>query len=286
MWRSVSVAVLVLACGLWSARARGADPSYYVRRATWQETLLAARSALRAEPASGPLSMAGQRFEHGLHVYADSDVRIPLHGRYEHRGSWIFGEEYLGYPLDGPQQPVVRVSWHDAVAFCRRLSDRTGLTFQLPTEGQWEYACRAGSAASFWYGDRDTDFGPFANLADVTIRDLAYKSWNPRTPDLVRRDDRFDDHALVSAPVDSYRPNAWGLHDMHGNVAEWTRTSYRSYPYPELDGRNATDDATGQVVGGGSWRDRPPRSRSAARLSYPPYQRAFNVGFRVVCESS
>jgi formylglycine-generating enzyme required for sulfatase activity len=210
----------------------------------------------------------------------------PAHqSRYEHRGSWIFGEEYLGYPLDGPQQPVVRVSWHDAADFCRWLSERTGLPFQLHTEARWEYACRAGTATPFSYGDYDTDFAPFANLADTSIRDLAYKSWSPRTPDLVPRDDRFNDHALVSVPVGSFRPNAWGLYDMHGNVAEWTRTSYRPYPYQDADGRNAESDTGRKVVRGGSWRDRPARCRSSARLSYPPYQRAFNVGFRVVCES-
>jgi len=210
----------------------------------------------------------------------------PKHeSRYEHRGSWIFAAEYLGYPLDGPNQPVVRVSWHQAMAFCRWLSDQTGLTFSLPTEAQWEYACRAGTRTPLSYGDLDTDFSPWANLADVTIRELAYKSWSPRTPDLVPRDARFNDRSLVSADVGSYRPNAWGLVDMHGNVAEWTRTADRAYPYREDDGRSAPDAAGPKVVRGGSWRDRPARCRSAFRLSYPPYYRVFNVGFRVICET-
>lgn len=210
----------------------------------------------------------------------------PKHeSRYEHRGSWIFGEEYLGYPLDGPSQPVVRVSWHQAMAFCRWLSERTGLSFTLPSEAQWEYACRAGTQSPFSYGGLDADFSPWANLADVTIRDLAYKSWSPRTPDLVPRDTRFTDRALVSAGVGSYRPNAWGLADLHGNVAEWTRSIYRPYPYREDDGRSAPEATGPKVVRGGSWRDRPDRCRSAFRLSYAPYQKVFNVGFRVVCES-
>jgi len=211
----------------------------------------------------------------------------PAHqSRYEHRGSWIFSEDYLGWPLDKPDQPVVRVSWNDADRFCRWLSQRTGMSFSLPTEAQWEYACRAGTDTPLSYGGLDTDFSLFANLADASIRQLAYRSWSPRTADVVPRDDRFDDHALVSAPVGTYRPNAWGLCDVHGNVAEWTRTSYRPYPYRADDGRNALDPKEPKVVRGGSWRDRPARCRSAFRLSYPPYQRVFNVGFRLVSEST
>jgi formylglycine-generating enzyme required for sulfatase activity len=118
----------------------------------------------------------------------------------------------------------------------------------------------------------------------VTIRDLALKSWRPRTPDIVPRDERFDDGALVTANVGSYRPNAWGLFDMHGNAAEWTRTAYGPYPYREDDGRSAAGAGGDKVVRGGSWRDRPARCRSSFRLSYSPYQKVFNVGFRVICE--
>ncbi len=222
------------------------------------------------------------RFEITNRQYAQFD---PKHeSRYEHRGSWIFSEQYLGWPLDRPDQPVVRVSWNEAVRFCRWLSERTGTSFSLPTEAQWEYACRAGTDTPFSYGGLDTDFSPFANLADASIRQLAYQSWSPRAPDVVPRDDRFDDRALVSAPVGSYRPNAWGLFDVHGNVAEWTRTSCRPYPYRDDDGRNALDPVEPKVVRGGSWRDRPARCRSAFRMNYPPYQRVFNVGFRVVSE--
>jgi formylglycine-generating enzyme required for sulfatase activity len=211
----------------------------------------------------------------------------PAHeSRFEHRGSWIFSEDYLGYALDGPEQPVVRVSWNRAMEFCRWLSQRTGLQCSLPTEAQWEYACRAGTATPFSFGGVDNDFSKFANCADATIRELAYRSWGPKTPDLVPRDARFNDGSLVSASVGSYRPNAWGLFDMHGNLAEWTRTAYSPYPYDEDDGRNASDAAGQKVVRGGSWRDRPARCRSSFRLNYAPYQRVFNVGFRVVAEMS
>ncbi|MGD0900578.1 MAG: SUMF1/EgtB/PvdO family nonheme iron enzyme, partial [Thermoguttaceae bacterium] len=93
-----------------------------------------------------------------------------------------------------------------------------------------------------------------------------------------------DDGACVTAPVGKYVPNAWGLHDMHGNAAEWTRSRYRPYPYRDDGGRNDTAAETERVVRGGSFQDRPHRARSAFRLAYPAWSGVFNVGFRVVCE--
>jgi len=104
--------------------------------------------------------------------------------------------------------------------------------------------------------------------------------------DLVPRDDRFNDHALVTADVGVYRPNAWGLHDMHGNAWEWTRSAYRPYPYHDNDGRNRPGVSDRCVVRGGSWYDRPQRCRSGSRLSYPAWQKVHNVGFRVILELS
>jgi len=204
--------------------------------------------------------------------------------RFEHRTSWIFSEDYLGWPLNRPRQPVARVSWREAMAFCRRLSKRTGLRFTLPTEAQWEYACRAGSAEPLHFGGPQADFSAYANLADANLRRLAWEGWRPRSPDLVPRAEGVDDGALVSTEVGTYRPNPWGLHDMHGNVWEWTRSLYRPYPYRADDGRNDLTPPGRRVVRGGSWYDRPHRARSAFRLAYEPYQKVFNVGFRVVCE--
>jgi formylglycine-generating enzyme required for sulfatase activity len=209
----------------------------------------------------------------------------PSHdSRFEHRTSWIFSEAYLGWPLNGARQPVVRVSWKRAMEFCGWLSRKIGQRVTLPSEAQWEYACRAGTATPLSYGAPDGDFSRFANVADATIRDLAYEGWRPKAPDLAARDDRFDDHALVTCDVGSYLPNAWGLHDMHGNAAEWTRSLYRPYPCRETRPDRRAERTERRVVRGGSWRDRPKRCRSAFRLAYPAYQRVFNVGFRVVIE--
>lgn len=222
------------------------------------------------------------KFEVTNEQYARFDAEHD--SRFEHRSSWIFSEDYLGWPVNSAQQPVVRVSWERAMAFCRWISQKIGEEITLPTEAQWEYACRAGAATPLSYGDLNTDFSNSANLADYTIRDLAYQGWRPKPPDLVARDPRSNDRALVTVDVGSYQPNPWGLHDMHGNAAEWTRTNYQPYPY-RADGRDEVAEKGKKVVRGGSWYDRPKRSRSAFRLSYPSFQQVYNVGFRIVLET-
>jgi formylglycine-generating enzyme required for sulfatase activity len=231
------------------------------------------------------------RFEISNRQFAAFD---PGHdSRVESRFGMQFGVR--GFFVNGPDQPVVRVSWEQAHAFCQWLSRETGLPFQLPTEAQWEYACRAGTASPFYYGDDDTDFSPFANLADVTLSEFVCHPYiKERVPlpdrskydDWIPKDERFDDGGFLSDGIGNYLPNPWGLYDMHGNVAEWTRSAYAPYPYQEDDGRNdVTEGADQRVVRGGSWRDRPARARSGARGAYRPYQAVFNVGFRVVCET-
>lgn len=197
-----------------------------------------------------------------------------------------------GYALNRPRQPVVRVSWLQAMAFCQWLSQRTGRHFTLPTEAQWEWACRAGTTTPFFFGPQDADFTRFANVGDVSLRRLALDTYiqvrvlqNPgKYDDWVPRDHRYDDGVLVTAEVGRYQPNPWGLYDMHGNVWEWTLSAYRPYPYREEDGRNEPGTAERRVARGGSWYDRPKRCRSSFRLAYWPYQRVFNVGFRVAME--
>jgi len=193
-----------------------------------------------------------------------------------------------GYPANEPNQPVIRVSWDEATAFCRWLAERSGQAVALPTEAEWEYAARAGTDTPLPWGTPDADFSPWANVADASIQLLAVRGVNPKplknappTMDFVPREARFNDAQRIVCDVGTYRPNAWGLLDMHGNVAEWTRSAYRPYPYRD-DGRNAPTAAGDRVVRGGSWRDRPKRCRSAFRLNYPKWQKVFNVGFRVV----
>jgi formylglycine-generating enzyme required for sulfatase activity len=209
--------------------------------------------------------------------------------RVETKNTYQFGIH--GYPVNRPEQPVVRVSWRRAMAFCRWLSAATGERFTLPSETQWEYACRAGSDAPMSFGDFDADFSPFANLADAKMTEFASNPYTidsplanpPKYDDWIPKDARFNDGSLLSVAPGRYRANAWGLYDVHGNVAEWTRTTYRPYPY-SADGRDDPRTPGRKVVRGGSWRDRPQRCTSSFRLSFQPYQAVYNVGFRVVAE--
>nr|MBC8372060.1 SUMF1/EgtB/PvdO family nonheme iron enzyme [Planctomycetota bacterium] len=215
-----------------------------------------------------------------------------------HNSRWIKGPglQYSsaerGWRVNGPRQPVVRVSWRQATEFCRWLSKKTGQTFTLPTEAQWEYACRAGTATPLWYGGTDADFSKTASLADGTLTKACFalrRKSLPRTTSVLQTlvrpafSDKGNDGAIVSANVGKYLPNAWGLHDMHGNAAEWTRSTYKRYPYRANDGRDETKADDRKVVRGGSFHDRPATSRSAYRLSYPSWRRIFNVGFRITC---
>jgi formylglycine-generating enzyme required for sulfatase activity len=210
------------------------------------------------------------------------------------------GPDGPGLSLTGPKQPVLRVSWQQAMDFCLWLSQKTGAKFALPTEAQWEYACRAGSQTPLSYGVVDADFSLWANVADRALSLRPGPTGGLESNITAHHgkgifmsvvyggnilcDERYNDRAVATANVGSYKSNAWGLYDMHGNVAEWTRTTYKPYPYNPEDGRDQLDESGRKAVRGGSWRDRPKRCRSAFRLSFPRWQRVHNVGFRVICE--
>jgi formylglycine-generating enzyme required for sulfatase activity len=211
--------------------------------------------------------------------------------RIEDKNAYQFGIH--GYPMNRPEQPVVRVSWLEAMAFCRWLSEKTGLKFTLPSEAEWEYACRAGTATPMYYGDLDTDFAKFANLADAKLSEFASDPYTIDTPlqnptkydDWLPKDARFNDGALLTVEPGRYFPNAWGLLDMHGNAAEWTRSTYRPYPYRDEPALEPAASAGRKVARGGSWRDLPKHCTSSYRLNYLPFQRVYNVGIRVIAAS-
>lgn len=197
--------------------------------------------------------------------------------RHESRHGYQFGR--LGYEMNGAQQPAVRVSWNDAQAFTRWLADRHGVAAALPDAIQWEWACRAGGQLDFPFGPKDADYSPHANLGDRRLKEfaactargnytLAEPIENPsRYDDWIPRDDRFDDGSLVTSDAGRYQPNAFGLHDMIGNAWEWT---------------SETTSRGERIARGGSWYERPDKATLAARAAYQPFQRVFDVGFRVV----
>jgi formylglycine-generating enzyme required for sulfatase activity len=198
--------------------------------------------------------------------------------------AYQFGDDERGFPLRRPEQPVVRVSWNQAMAFCDWLSIVTGRQFTLPTEAQWEFACRAGTTTPFSYGSMDSDFSAFANFSDATHHTVYYHHVPDALPPWRPADTRFDDQWRVAAPVGTFQPNPWGLHDLHGNVAEWTRSDYRAYTDRPDSSTVRSGPGTRKVVRGGSWLDVPRRGRSAFRLHYEPSQAMVDVGFRVICE--
>jgi formylglycine-generating enzyme required for sulfatase activity len=171
--------------------------------------------------------------------------------------------------------PVAYMTHQDAVAFCKWLSDKDGLTYRLPTEAEWEYMCRAGfDETTWWWGNDESDGDHNANVA-------ARGQWR-QTFKRVRGDDY-----KYCAPVGKFRPNPWGLHDMIGNVWEWCSDWYSPDYYsvsPEKDPRGP-ESGEQHVVRGGGWYG-PAYCRPAYRAprSQAPEQGFFDIGFRVVCE--
>jgi len=165
----------------------------------------------------------------------------------------------------GDKNPVERVSWPDCQTFLRKLAEKVpGQTFRLPTEAEWEYACRAGSVSEYCYGDDDRVLG-----------DYAWYGGNS---------------AGETHPVGQKKPNAWGLYDMHGNVWEWCSDWYGSYKAEEQKDPAGPADAQGRVLRGGSWNYGPVYCRSAGRGGVVPAglcPRCIGLGdhfgIRVVC---
>lgn len=196
-------------------------------------------------------------------------------------------EGYIAYL---PEQPVIRVSMNDATGFCDAVSKKTGLNVMLPTEVQWEWACRAGSDEDFWYGNLNTDFSKFENMSDKQMNKMAVSGVNPQPMNenhpwykyysFHPKVETVDDGNMIMATPGSYDANPFGLYDMHGNVAEWTRSDFASYPYDEK--KQGTAEL--KVVRGGSWKDHPKEATSVVRKGYYPHQKVHNVGFRIVIE--
>ena len=168
----------------------------------------------------------------------------------------------------GKNRPVEGVSWNNAVEFCKKLSQKTGKNYRLPSEAEWEYACRAGTTTPFYFGESIT-------------------------PDLVNYNGNY---TYASAPKGKYRqqttdvgtfpPNSFGLYDMHGNVWEWCQDDYKDdYINAPTDGSALTSPSrSGKTLRGGSWYGNPGNCRSACRLNYG--FDFYTLGFRVVCSGA
>lgn len=169
----------------------------------------------------------------------------------------------------GDNRPVERVSWEDAQEFCQRLSVKTGKDYCLPSEAQWEYACRAGTATPFHFGETIT-----TDLANYDGNHTCKNNFKGK-------------YCQETTVVGSFPANEWGLHDLHGNVCEWCEDDYHdSYTRAPDDGsawveRDRTE--TSRVLRGGSWVNSPQNCRAANRDNGSYDSPYFVLGFRVCC---
>jgi formylglycine-generating enzyme required for sulfatase activity/predicted Ser/Thr protein kinase len=181
-----------------------------------------------------------------------------------------------GFSQD-PNHPVVMVTWHEANAFCSWLSAKEGKTYRLPTDAQWEYACRAGTTTTWYAGNDEKDLPRIANIADESLKKqfpgAAAAAW--------------DDGFAFTGPVGHFEPNAFGLYDMLGNVFEWCRDWYD----PNYYATSAQEDPTGptsgskRVLRGGGWCLTAFNSRCGGHDAHEhPLRQSQYEGFRVVCE--
>jgi formylglycine-generating enzyme required for sulfatase activity len=166
-------------------------------------------------------------------------------------------------------RPVINVIWEDARAYCAWLSEQTGRTYRLPSEAEWEYACRAGTDTPFHFGAHiGTDQANFNG--EYTYNGSAKGEYRQRT-----------------MPVGAFPPNAFELYDLHGNVWEWCQDAWHgSYEGAPTDGSAwEAGGSVARVARGGSWDYDPAYARSAYRNIFRPDDRLDNIGFRLVCSS-
>lgn len=178
-----------------------------------------------------------------------------------------------GFP-QSDAEPVLNVSWNDAKEFREGLSAEEGDTFRLPTEAEWEYACRAGAATSYSHGNDVDGVAKVGNVADA-----AFAGQFPELESVIQAN---DGHAYT-ARVGSFSPNAFGVYDMHGNVWEWCADWFDVAYYAKSPTKDPAGPATGdeRVYRGGGWFNCARGFRAASRSASQPENRNLTVGFRV-----
>jgi len=172
------------------------------------------------------------------------------------------------------EHPVVNVSWNDAAAFCDWLSRKAVQAYRLPSEAQWEYACRAGTTTRYYSGDDPETLAQVGNVADATAK-TRFPGWKSTL--------QAGDGYVFTAPVGRFRPNAWGLYDMPGNAWQWCADRYNEdyYAASPVDDPKGPDSGVYHVLRGGSWYGGPHLCRSANRFRSAPDGRGNFIGFRI-----
>lgn len=193
---------------------------------------------------------------------------------------WIWSQPGFEQTDD---HPVVCVSHADAVEFCRWLSTKLDADCRLPTEAEWEYCCRAGSTTRYSTGETPNGLNGSANCGDQSLIRVF--------PQFAESAAQWDDGFTWTAPVGTFAPNAFGLHDLHGNVGEWCGDWFEFNYYtsteavdPEGPPESAATRASWHVVRGGSWFNAPPSLRSSGRHDGVPTEASTTNGFRVVID--
>ncbi len=174
------------------------------------------------------------------------------------------------------KRPVLHVNFEQAVGYAKWLSAKSGKVYRLPSEAEWEYAARAGSAEPWFWGAEAAKICGFANVYDESSHKKYRFGWKPF---------RCDDQIVETAPVGSFAANAFGLHDMLGNVWEWVADCYGSYASAPTDGSAvAGDGCKKRISRGGSWNVFPVWVRASYRYGLEPQLRSNNLGLRVLRE--
>jgi sulfatase modifying factor 1 len=171
--------------------------------------------------------------------------------------------------------PVVQVSWNDAQAFCNWLSKKSGKMIALPTEAQWEYACRAGTKTAYPWGDDPDGGNGWENCSDQSLKKMLPN-------ELTWKFFAWDDGFAFTSPVGSFKANAFGLYDMIGNAMQWCQDGSGRYTDGAVTDPTGAVDGNIRVLRGGSWRSNPANCRSARRGGSMPAGRDDNFGFRIV----
>ncbi len=184
-------------------------------------------------------------------------------------------EKYGDYLLNMEKQPVVNVSWDDAVAYAEWLSQKTDKEYRLPRESEWEYAARGGNEMSRYWGNDSAEACNYANVYDVIAKNTFNWIWDHH---------HCEDGYAASAPVGRFRPNVYGVYDMLGNVWEWVYDKYETYPFDKssLKASFKTHPLNDRSLRGGSWLDEPKTVRSSNRRYITPSFKSFAIGFRIV----
>jgi formylglycine-generating enzyme required for sulfatase activity len=172
--------------------------------------------------------------------------------------------------------PVVNVSWNDAVAFIEWLSLVEGKRFRLPTESEWEYACRAGTTSAYYNGNAPEGLTKVGNVADSTAKQR-FPSWTT-----VGTSDGY----VYTSPVGVFSANVWNLHDMHGNVWEWCSDWYGDYAAGTATDPVGASSGSNRVLRGGGWSFQASYCRAADRLRGGPSDRSSYLGFRLLLSPS